>query len=235
MALVLLQPGCSPLGQFDCLDGYVTTFNGGEVATWGSTTWQGSDEASADVNQDGYVGTTSKLRPAVVPATQVAQRPLFLTDDGTLHYGTLFGEIVGATVGQQATNGVVLGPHTSLGSGKTTLWDKPGLYGVTLDAVDQASNGLVPSNATLTVGYALSFTTAGLLTPAGTGNPTTEGGGTAPTVARLAEFTTNGSLVTTPNYLVAALNSPSGDVSSLQPITQYMAVIWFGGAGGSGV
>jgi len=47
-------------------------------------------------------------------------------------------------------------------------------------------------------------------------------------VGHLVEFTTNGSLVTTPNYLVAALNSPSGNVSSysgLRTLTQ--AVIYW--------
>src|ERR1700722_11762566 len=175
MALVLLQPGTQPLGQFDTLDAEVTTFLGGEVCTWGSTAYQGSDEASADVNNDGYViHSTSKLRPAVTKVWAGTggtgnYPPYFLADDGTLNYGTLFGEVVVATVGQQSVNGVVLGPHTSTGSGKTTLWDKPGLYGVTLDAVDTSTTGgavgLIPSNTGLNVGSALGFTAHGLLTP----------------------------------------------------------------------
>ena len=61
-----------------------------------------------------------------------------------LGYGTLFGAVVGGTVGQQVNGpttftGAILGPHTSTGSGKTTCWDKPGLYAVSLDAVDTTS------------------------------------------------------------------------------------------------
>jgi hypothetical protein len=237
MALILLQPGTQPLGQFDSLDADVTTWKGGEVATWGTALYQGPDLAAADVNNDGYVGTTTKNRVAIIPAATATARPLFLTDDGVLGYGTLFGEIVGATTGQQSVNGVVLGPSTTAGSGKVTLWDKPGLYGVSLDNVDTAANGLVPASTAgggLTVGAAVSYTATGLLTPATGGNPTTSGG-TAPVIARLAEFAPKGSLVTTPNTLVAALNSPSGDVSSLQQAAFYMAVIWYGGASGSGV
>lgn len=226
--LVLLQPGCQPLGQFDGLDSQVSLFKGGEVCTWGSVTYQGADEATADVNNDGYVGTTSKMRPAVTYTLTSSSKPLFLSDDGTLNYGTLFGEIVGAVAGQQVANGVVLGPSTTTGSGKVTLWDKPGLYGVTLDACDTAATGLVPTNASLTVGAALTYTATGQLTPVGSGAAV----GSAPVVARLAEFSPKGSLVTTPNTLVAALNSPSGDVTSVQQASMFMAVFWYAGAQG---
>jgi hypothetical protein len=52
-------------------------------------------------------------------------------------------------------------------------------------------------------------------------------GGVAVLAGRLVEFNTNQSLVTTPNYLVAALNSPSGSVSSVQPRAFAFATIYF--------
>ena len=152
-----------------------------------------------------------------------------LTDDGITGYGTLFGSVVGGVVGQQVNGpttftGAVLGPATQTGSGKITCWDKQGLYAVSLDACDTAvSTGLQPTNTSLDVGAALTFTSAGLLTPTVGGS----GLGGAPNVARLVEFSTNGSLVTTPNSLVAALNSPSGNVSSVGPRQFSFAVFFF--------
>jgi hypothetical protein len=254
MSLKLLQPGTEPLGQFDVIDNELTLFKGGEVCSFASVatntqpgvTTAGLDEAAYDVF-DGYVQTGAGVyrRPAVsknwlatpigaLPATQYPlvpasgdgyTTPFFLADDGLLGYGTLFGAVVGGTVGQQVNGpttytGAVLGPNTATGSGKMTLWDKPGLYAVSLDAVDTAStNGLQPTNLTLVVGNRLTFTLGststfnggGLLTPLNTGNGPANG----PAIATFIEFNTNGSLVTTPNYLVAALNSPSGNVSSV--------------------
>ncbi len=233
MALVILNPGGNPLGTFDCLDTQISTFKGGEVCTWGSVTYQGSDLATADVN-DGYTGTSSKVRPAVTLTLTSSSAPLFLSDDGTKGYGTLFGTVVGATAGQTSygPNSTVpasaqLGPHTALGSGKMTLWDKPGLYGVTLDAVDTAATGVVPSNASLTVGKALTYTTAGLITMDGSA---ADAGGRL--IGNFAEFATSGTRVSTPSSLVAALNSPSGSVSSVSQLQFYMAVFWYAGAQG---
>lgn len=273
MSLKLLQPGTEPLGQFDCHDNELTTFKGGEVCSFAAVqtntqpgvTTSGLDQAAYD-SFDGYVNETgSFMRPAVsknwlttaagsLPTVQYPlvssstsyTRPFFLADDGILGYGTLFGAVVGGTVGQQVNGpttytGAVLGPHTATGSGKMTLWDKPGLYAVSLDAVD---GYLQPANTNLTVGTALSFTAGssstinggGLLTVAVTGYtpPAAPAGQTnagpianGPTVATFIEFNTNGSLVTTPNYLVAALNSPSGNVSSAGPRVFQFATIAF--------
>jgi len=244
MALKLLQPGTQPLGQFDGLDIDVLTLKGGEVVSFAQVTTSGQpgvttgglDQAAYD-SFDGYVnqGGTFK-RPAIsrlwngtTTLAAAVTRPLMLSDDGILGYGTLFGAVVGGTVGQQVNGpttytGAILGPHTSTGSGKTTCWDKPGLYAVSLDATDTtASTGLQPTNTTLTVGSALSFTSLGLLTPV-TGGAVVSG---APAVGYLVEFNTNQSLVTTPNYLVAALNSPSGNVSSVGPRSFQFATIYF--------
>jgi hypothetical protein len=222
MALKLLQSGIQPLGQFDGLDAEYTTLLGGEVVTFtylSITSWN-PDQAASDID-DGYVGTTTKRRPAVTKTLVSGNRPLFLCDEGTTDYGTLFGEVVGAIAGKGVTGGTVLGPHTATGSGKVTLWDKPGLYAVTLDAVDTtASTGLVPTNTTLAGMAAVYATTAGLLTPnAGAAFESV-------VVARFVEFTTDGSLVTTPANLVSARNSPSGSgVAALVPFTQ--AVVHF--------
>ena len=237
MALKLLQPGIQPLGQFDGYDSDVLTLKGGEVVSFASVTTNGQpgvttsglDQAAYDVF-DGYVNSAGTLkRPAVSrkfdgsTSLTSASRPLMLSDDGITGYGTLFGSVVGGNVGQVVTGGATLGPHTATGSGKVTCWDKPGLYAVSLDAVDTAATGLVPSNTALAVGTGLTFTNAGLLTPVGSANAL----GGAPRVGTLVEFNTDQSLVTTPNYLVAALNSPSGNVSSVQPRAFKFATIYF--------
>lgn len=244
MALKLLQPGLNPLGQFDGYDSDYLTLKGGEVVSFASVTTSGQpgvtvaglDQAAFDVF-DGYVNSSGTLKRPVVTrlwngtTLTSASRPLMLSDDGITGYGTLFGAVVGGVVGQQVNNpssstftGALLGPHTATGSGKVTCWDKPGLYGVSLDAVDTSASGLVPTNTALTVGNPLSFTATGLLTP-GTANAAF--GGSTPTVGWLVEFNTNQALVTTPNFLVAALNSPSGNVSSVGPRAFQFATIYF--------
>lgn len=220
MALKLLQPGIQPLGQFDALDSQVTSPLGGEVAslTYVSIA-AGTDDAAEDVD-DGYVAAAG-TRPAATTTLVSGARPLFLVDEGISGYGTLFGSVVGAQVGKTVSGGTVLGPHTASGSGKWTLWDKPGLYAVTLDAVDTTLNsGLVTTNPALAGGDALYATSAGLLTPnAGAAFE-------AVVVARFLEFTGDGSLVTSNKSLVEALNSPSGTSSA--PAAEFtQAVIHF--------
>lgn len=202
MALVVLQSGAPALGLFDAVDAETTTFLGGEVCTLVAVTYQGTD-LTAQVS-DGYTGTSPKNRPAVSKAAlSSTSRPLFLADDGISGYGTLFGKVVGGTAGQQVINGANLGPHTATGSGKITLHNQPGLYGVTLDAVDVAT--VIPSNNSMTVGIPLYYTSTGLLTTTATN---------ATKVGNFIEFGSKGSLVNTPNSLVAALNSPSGSIGS---------------------
>lgn len=220
MALKPLQAQFN-YGQFDGVDSELTALLGGEVVSFNTTAITSGDLEAADV-KDGYSGTTNKNRPVVSKVLVSGMRPLFLADEGISGYGTLFGTVVGGTVGQVVTGGAVLGPHTTAGSGKVTLWDMPGLYAVTLDAVDTTgSTGLVTGNNSLQAGTALYATTAGKLTPAiGSSFESV-------VVARFIEFTTNGSLVNTPNSLVAALNSPVGNVSSLRPSSFTQCVIHF--------
>lgn len=226
MALKVLS-GQLPLGHFDGQDSDYNTIKGGELVRLTGTLTTGADLAAADI-QDGYVGTTTKLRPVVTKTLVSGSRPLFLADEGTAGYGTLFGAVVGGIAGrkQNSLTATQLGPHSGEGSGKITCWDKPGLYAVTLDACDTtASTGLVVDNATITVGSALYATSAGLLTPnVGAAFETL-------VVARFIEFTANnGTLVNTPNYLVSALNSPSGNAAQKVLFTE--AVFSFQGIDG---
>jgi len=210
MALKLLQPGIQPIGQFDVLDTELTTILGGEVVTLSTVAVPSTDLASADVF-DGYVNADLVRRRVVATKTlSSGNRPLFLADDGIAGYGTLLGSVVGGTVGQQVGiggtgvyGGAVLGPHTSTGSGKLTLWDKAGLYAVSLDGASSTDLRPGVAHSTLTTGSPLYATTAGLLTP--TAASSFEPG---LVVGRFVDFTTSGSLVTTPNYLVAAFNLP---------------------------
>lgn len=211
MALKLLQTSGNPLGQFDVLDTELSAFKGGEVCTFSSVLTSGSDLAAADAF-DGYISVGPR-RVVVTKTVSATTRPLMLADEGVAGYGTLFGTVVGGTVGQVAygpnssvASSDLLGPHTAKGSGKMTCWATPGLYAVTLDAVDtDASNGITVTNTALTAGSALYYTTAGLLTTAATN--TTK-------VGTFVEFMSSGSLVTTPNNLAGTLSAPDGALTS---------------------
>ena len=206
MALELVQPGIQPLGQFDGHDDVYLTVKGGEVATIVGVSRTGSDRHAYS---DGYVAAN---RPVATTALTSGDRPLFLVDDGIWGYGTLFGSVIGGVAGQISYGlgqapATQLGPHTAAASGKLTLWDKPGTYAVTLDAVDtNVLTGLVPTNATLAIGDPLYATATGLLTP------TSESAFEAVTVGSFLNFEPwkGGSLVTTPVSLVSASNSPVG-------------------------
>lgn len=202
MALKPLNPKHEPYGVFDSLDADVTSFKGGEVVGFTYVSVNGSDQAAQDV-ADGYVALASATRPAVTKTLVPDMYPLFLADEGVSGYGTLFGVVVGGTAGQQVS-GSVVGPHTAYASGKVTLWDGPGLYAVTLDAVDtNATTGLVKTNPTLVGNAPLYATSAGLLTPT---QASGFDGGTSPVVGRFIEFTSNGSFVTTPADLVTGVS-----------------------------
>lgn len=213
MALKVLQPRAMPYGQFDGLDADVTSVKGGEVVSFTYVSITGSDKGAADLN-DGYSSSASKTRAAVTKTLVSGTRPLFLCDDGVAGYGTLFGEVVGSQVGKVVTGGTQLGPHTASGSGKLTLWDSPGLYATTLDAVDTtAATGLVPTNATLVGGASLYATAAGLLTPnAGAAFESV-------VVGKFIEFNTSQSAVSSQLNMVQAVNSPVGAVSPILPFT----------------
>lgn len=225
MALELVQPGVNPLGQFDGLDSVYLNVKGGEIGTLVGVTIA-SDKASADVD-DGYASAATQ-RPVVTTNLTSGDRPLFLIDEGIRGYGTLFGSVIGGIAGQISDgvgqyNGQLIGPHTAAASGKLTLWDKPGVFAVTLDAVDTTkTTGLTLTNTTLTISDALYATSAGLLTPAV---------GSAFENVVLGRFLNfepykGGSLVTTPVSLVSASNSPVGQ-GQPQKANNYRALISF--------
>ena len=127
MALLMVQEGVQPAGQYDNLDGYSP--KGGEVYVL----------YSKGVGADGYQIVSAR------PAVTGDGYSFFLVDDGLTGYGVLFGNTVtrtatGFTSG--ADSGTRLGPASEVGSGKLTLWDKPGLYAVTLDALFDSESSL---------------------------------------------------------------------------------------------
>lgn len=228
MALKLLQPGIQPLGQFDGYDSATFSVKGGEVMQFGSVAAPnppGTDLAVSDAFADGYADS-GHLRVVVAFAgtsvtTDADSRPYMLSDDGVFGYGTLFGAVVGAVGGQSGmsaygvTPPFLIGPPTTTGSGKITCWDKPGLYAVSLDAVDSS---LQPGVFVSAPGTAVDFIDgSGVLCASTSGDA---GGHVG--VASFVSFETTGSLVTTPNSLVAALNSPSG---SAAPLGQFAYVV----------
>jgi len=210
MALKLVNQAGNALGQYDGYDSEVLTLKGGEVVTFTSVVaTNATDKAAADV-YDGYVNPNKRV--AVTRNVATTARPLMLADDGISGYGTLFGSVVGGTVGQVSTGGALLGPHTATGSGKVTCWHLPGVYAVSLDAVDTVA--LAPTVSTLATGDALTFvpssTSGGQLTKVGSA----AAAGNTVVVGRFIDFETNGSLVTTPSSLVGALNPPDGAFSA---------------------
>lgn len=139
MALKLLQPGLQPAGQFDLKDG-VTLYGGEYVQLTAS-----SDYAASDVSA---VGPATYMEPGI-RSLAAAVKFGGLADEGTTGYGTSFGTVIGATVGQgtgfgslSTTGVVVVGPQTSTGSGKVTVWHAPGLYGVSGPAATDAATPL---------------------------------------------------------------------------------------------
>ena len=102
MALYVLQPGLTPLGQFDFLDTDLANVLGGDLGVWAeaSRTITTTEKAAQDV-LDGYVADQ------VDAGSPTASRPVlqlgdgtdgitahYLLDDGSLNYGTLFGSLI---------------------------------------------------------------------------------------------------------------------------------------------
>jgi hypothetical protein len=218
MALKLLFSGEQPIGMYDGLDTEVLTLKGGEVVTFTSTAYNSGDLAAADAF-DGYVNPN--LRPVVTRtlvkgAAGTGSRPLMLADEGIAGYGTLFGSVVGGTVGQ-VTTGTVLGPSTATGSGKVTCWAAPGMYAVTLDTVD--STTIVPTNPALVPGVPLYAICGGGVTG---GYLTTTSSNNTPIVGTFVDFEDTMSLVTSQSWMTSIA------VSATHPTrTPTMAVFYF--------
>lgn len=209
MALKPLFSGNQPC-MFDGYDSNVLSLLGGELVRLTEVAYSYPPGTSADKAAfDSYlseVSTSQKTRTVVtssMPSTTGTYRPLFLADEGTSGYGVMLGVVVGSFVGQ-TTSGTNLGPHTATGSGKVTCWDKPGLYAVTLDAVEAT---IVASGA-LNPGDALFVNTSGKLTGTeANGFDFPAGAGSTTIVGRFVEFSTGGSLVTTPSWMVGATSA----------------------------
>jgi len=208
--LILLQPGIEPLGQFDVLDTDVALVAGGETASFQAINFA-TDGYAADVFQNGPSVQLTLSSP-------VAGEVYGLTDEGSSTsdgkgYGTMFGTVIGAVVGQGTGHGltpgvgtVVVGPSTAVGSGKVTLWTKPGLYGVTEDGWK--------SNAEFLLGGVVNTALQGDNLGLTVGKLTTTGGVGAVTVARSLGLVADASLVsTTATY--AGLATPEIDHCAL--------------------
>lgn len=210
MALYPYQAGLFPLGQFDAVDGYLTTIKGGEIGTitTADRRYTTTEKAAADV-YDGYDNTSSLHRIAVWNSIGASTtRPLWLLDEGTTGYGTLFGQVIGTPAGL-STTGTNLGPHTAAASGKVTCWDKPGVYAISLDAVDVTNGGLLYSEASCTPGHQLdvmgnhaAFTGNGKITLSN------QSGAIGVNVGRFLEFEVSPFKVTTPVSLLSASQTP---------------------------
>lgn len=191
MALKPLTPGYLPLGTYDLLDGALTnTIVGGEVGKF--TSLETADYYAADA------GGMSITQDVKITIGSVTHPELYgLVDEGTSGYGTSFGTVIGGTVGQgtgfasgvassSASGIVVVGPRTSFGSGKATLWTMPGLYGITADAF-----GSAPTTVNQAL-YGVSGTTSGT-----SGKLTVSAGGNDSRVAIFVNTVADNSLVST--------------------------------------
>lgn len=199
MALLLVQPGVQPAGQF-ALDASVTSIKGGEVMFL---------DDSGDDDADGFSIPAAKL--AVGTNGGATAAPLFLADDGLKGYGVYFGTTVvktdtGFASGSDAGNR--LGPASYAATGQVTLWDKPGLYAITLDATtsttlsdwsSKAPGTALAVNATGKINHAKAY--------AGTGAP-------ALTLVQLKKdetlVTTGGSAVN--RYKLVVRFNPFGEI-----------------------
>lgn len=206
MALYILQPGIQPLGDFDVLDTDQGNILGGEVMTLAELSINPAvDAAAADVF-DGYIaddvdigdGTRTRVVARIADNNPEATNLFYLSDDGTAHYGTLFGEIIGAPCGL-STTGAQLGPNTMSGSGKVTLWDKPGLYAVSTDVLAADVVPMIPG----TNMFDTPLPGAVLYRGAATGL-LTRAVASADLIACFVELAGSPSLVTTPGRLVGA-------------------------------
>ena len=175
MALVLLNPGLRPLGQFDLDDPDNGALEGGEYVELAATTGgAGAEGYAADVAQGpapgGSLGIGAPIASAFQRTVRTAGRLGGLADDGgevSGGYGTLFGSLIGQTAGQatQVAGAVVIGPASNRGSGKVTVWAQAGLYGV-----NSAADSLGTSTSTLNALVNATAATGALVTTGGGGH-----------------------------------------------------------------
>jgi hypothetical protein len=213
MALYILEPGIQPLGQFDLLDTDASSVVGGLIGIMSRTnrTNTSTETAAADVF-DGYVsasvseGLNTQTRPVVQIADASASdnsKGMYLMDDGLAGYGTLFGSMGGMF----NPAGTALGPSTVTGSGKVTLWDKPGLYAASFEACYSATAAQNLGNGTLAATGDTPLPGDLLYRHYTTGKLCRLAVATSPTLNKIGVYVqhaNSGSLVTTPAKLVGA-------------------------------
>ena len=203
MALYPINPGIQPLGMFDVLDTQLSTLKGGEVMAFGAApNVNTSTETAAPDVLDGYNLDPANTRVVAQLASVATHAFVALADEGTgPDYFTMLGTVVGSKAGLVTSGGAVNGPHTASGSGKVTLWDKPGLYEVTLDAMaaDFVSS---LSGAGLVPGTVIGFTATGKLAHNACATPSPKLANSG--CAVFVEFSHSSSLVTTPARLTGA-------------------------------
>ena len=220
MALKPLTPGYLPLGQYDLLDSFAANFVGGEVGIF--DTLATGDYYAADA---GGLSLEPDVKVKGGSVTAAGYSVYGLVDEGTAGYGTSYGSVIGGTVGQgtgfasgvassSASGVVVVGPRTSFGSGKATLWTMPGLYGVTSDAFLSETSTDLPVNVNTSLyGKAVGGVTAGKLT-----KDAAAGANGAP-AALFVNTVTDRSLVST---------SAAAAGVSAAPVAEYYAVYLLG-------
>lgn len=202
MALYPIQPGLNPLGQFDLLDTALASITGGEVMTLAaaSTSNSATEKAAYDA-LDGYVydasGTLSNRAVAKLATSAEVNGFLALADDGLAGYGTMFGQPIGTSAGL-TVSATDLGPNTAAASGKVTLWDKAGLYEVTVNSCASDFVSTIPA-AGLTPG----LTTLGFNASSKLSHRDCSGAVASSAVGYFVEFAPSGSLVTTPHRLLS--------------------------------
>jgi len=173
MALILLNPGLRPLGQFDFADNDAANVTGGEIAK--IVTYSSSTEAAAPDVSDNRDLVQFQLD------SFSDGRLCGLVDEGSSSendlspgYGTLFGSLVGSNTGRATSQSgaVTIGPASNRGSGKATIWHQAGLYGITEDAFMSGEPGLASDGGinTSLFGTATGSANAGKLTTVSTGN-----------------------------------------------------------------
>lgn len=169
MALILLNPGLRPLGQFDFKDDDSDNVTGGEVAK--IVTLSSSDSATEAYAAD--VGDNRDLVQFQLDSFSDG-RLCGLVDEGTSAeddkncpgYGTLFGRDL------SLNSSGVIGPPTIYGSGKATIWHQAGLYGITEESFisGQPAAAVSAGINTSLFGTAAGSSSAGKLTTVSTGN-----------------------------------------------------------------
>jgi hypothetical protein len=212
MALFVLQPGIQPLGQFDFLDGDLASVKGGMLGVFGAVARGTAADLAAFDAKDGYVSSSvsEASNAATRPVLKIADgstaddsKALYLLDEGTASYGTLFGSIISMF----DPSGSALGPATNKASGKVTAWDKPGLYAATFEACYTATVLENLGNGTLAATGDTPAPGDLLYRHSTTGKICRADVATNPTLNKVGvyiEHATNGSLVTTPAKLVGA-------------------------------